>query len=63
MTFNFKNIDIEDTDNMDYNPYNYMYNYNTEEVDISNNASHLFLDETINYYTDFNRKILNSDAG
>nr|YP_009944570.1 hypothetical protein [Osmundea sinicola]QFR99864.1 hypothetical protein [Osmundea sinicola] len=61
MPFNFKNIDQENIETMDYNQYNYMYNYNTEEVDISNNASHIFLDETIHYYTDFNRKMLNSD--
>ena len=56
-----------DLRNIDIDAYNensketYMYNYNTEEVEISNNSSHICLNEAISYYTECNRKIIESN--
>nr|YP_009391622.1 hypothetical protein [Laurenciella marilzae]ARW59766.1 hypothetical protein [Laurenciella marilzae] len=63
MTFNLRNIDIDkyNENNFDDNTESYMYNYNTEEVEISNNSSYICLNETINFYTECNKKIMNSD--
>nr|YP_010951725.1 hypothetical protein RU988_pgp130 [Laurencia elata]WMP12664.1 hypothetical protein [Laurencia elata] len=64
MTSNLRNIEIDkyNENDLDYNTESYMYNYNTEEVDISNNSSHICLNEAINYYTECNKRILNSDT-
>ena len=62
MTSNLKTIDIDDynENDIDFAAESYMYNYNTEEVEISNNPSYIYLNETINYYTECNKKRLNS---
>ena len=62
MTFNLKTIDIDNynENDIDSAAESYMYNYNTEEVEISNNSSYICLSETINYYTECNKKILNA---
>lgn len=64
MTSNLRNIDIGkyNENEIDYNTESYMYKYNTEEVDISNNSSHICFNEAINYYTEYNKRILNSDT-
>lgn len=64
MTSNLRNININkyDENDFDSNTESYMYNYNTEEVDISNNSSHICFNETISYYTECNKRILNSET-
>nr|ARW68683.1 hypothetical protein [Palisada sp.] len=63
MTSNLRTIDIDNynENEIDSAAESYMYNYNTEEVEISNNSSHICLNETINYYTECNKKRLNSN--
>nr|YP_010951943.1 hypothetical protein RU989_pgp129 [Laurencia obtusa]WMP12882.1 hypothetical protein [Laurencia obtusa] len=64
MTSNLSNIDMNkyNENDFDYNTESYMYNYNTEEVDISNNSLHICFNEAINYYTECNKRILNADT-
>nr|ARW60179.1 hypothetical protein [Laurencieae sp.] len=64
MTSNLKNIyfDRYNENSSNDSTETYLYNYNTEDVELSNNSSYMCLNETIDYYTECNRKILNSET-
>nr|ARW63703.1 hypothetical protein [Chondria sp. (in: red algae)] len=59
MQSNINNIDLDHYDENYINYDSIDYNNSTEEIELPVAASFIYIDETINYYTDCNNRKLN----